>query len=96
LVVAKLAAHAARQTYGVVDMKSTAMRKMTDLFHGTEGVEARVRDGAAYIRLHVIMERGVNVAQVTAILRSQVSYEITRGTGLTVDDVIVKVEDLRE
>ena len=95
-MVAKLAAHAARQTYGIVDMRSTPMRRMTDLIRGTEGVEARVRDGVAYIKLHVIMERGVNVAQVTAILRSQVAYEIAQGTGLQVDEVVVKVEDLRE
>lgn len=95
-MVAKLAAHAARQTYGVVAMRSTPMRRMSALLHGTEGVEARVRDGIAHISLHVIMERGVNVAQVTAILRSQVAYEITQGTGLQVEDVVVKVEDLRE
>jgi uncharacterized alkaline shock family protein YloU len=95
-VVAKLAAHAARQTYGVVDMRSTPMRRMTDLLRGTEGVEARVREGVVHVSLHVIMERGVNVAQVTAILRSQVAYEITCGTGLEVEDVVVKVEDLRE
>lgn len=77
-------------------MRSTPMRRMADMLRGTEGVEAVIRDGSVHVRLHVIMERGVNVAQVTAILRTQVSYEIERGTGLPVDDVVVSVEDLRE
>jgi len=96
--LAKLAAHAARTTYGVVDLHSAPMRRVADLFRGvlTEGVEVD-RDGdAVHVHLHVVMERGVNVAQVTAILRDQVAYEIERATGLGVSEVDVRVEDLRE
>lgn len=98
LAVAKLAGHAARTTYGVVDLRSAPIRRVTDLFRGalTEGVEVEIHDGVARVRLHVVMERGVNVAQVTAILRDQVTYQIERATGLRVPEVDVRVEDLRE
>jgi len=98
LAVAKLAGHAARTTYGVVDLRSAPIRRVAGLFRGalTEGVEVVVRDGTARVRLHVVMERGVNVAQVTAILRDQVAYQIEHTTGLRVPEVDVRVEDLRE
>ncbi len=98
LVIAKLAGHAARSTYGVVGMRSSRLRRVTDLFRGTltEGVHVDLGDGAVRVRLQVVMERGVNLAQVTAILREQVGYEIERATGLRVSEVVVKVEDLRE
>lgn len=98
LAIAKLAGHAARTTYGVVDLRSAPMRRVADLFRGslTEGVHVELGDGSAHVRLHVVMERGVNVAQVTAILRDQVTYEIERATGLRVPEIDVRVEDLRE
>ncbi len=98
VAIAKLAGHAARTTYGVVDLRSAPLRRVADLFRGslTEGVEVLLGDGSVRLRLHVIMERGVNLAQVTAILRDQVRYQIEHATGLRVDDVDVSVEDLRE
>jgi len=97
-VLAKLAGHAARTTYGVVDLRSGRLRRVGDLFRGplTEGVEVDGTDDGVKIRLHVIMERGVNVAQVTAILQEQVRYRIQRSTGIAVAEVDVNVEDLRE
>lgn len=96
--IAKLAGHAARRTYGVVDLRSAPMRRVADLFRGTftEGVEVDLKRDTVRLRLHVVMERGVNVAQVTAILRDQVTYQIERATGLRVPEVDVRVEDLRE
>jgi uncharacterized alkaline shock family protein YloU len=97
-VIGKLAGRAARTTYGVVGMRTSPVRKVAALLRGqlAEGVEVELRDGAAYITLHVIMERGVNLAQVTATLQEQVRYEVEHNSGVTVADVTVKVEDLRE
>jgi uncharacterized alkaline shock family protein YloU len=98
LPLAKLAGRAARTTYGVVGMHSSAVRRMAGLFRSslTEGVEVDVRDGVVFVTLHVVMERGVNLAEVTATLQEQVRYEIEQSSGLPVGDVEVRVEDLRE
>jgi uncharacterized alkaline shock family protein YloU len=98
VAIAKLAGHAARTTYGVVDLRSAPLRRVADLFRGplTEGVEVQLDGDSARIRLHVVMERGVNLAQVTAILQEQVSYQIEHATRLKVAEVDVRVEDLRE
>jgi len=97
-VLAKLAGHAARTTYGVVDLRSAPLRRVGDLFRGplVEGVEIDGSHDGVRVHLHVVMERGVNVAQVTAHLQEQVRYWIERSTGVGVAEVDVDVEDLRE
>lgn len=98
VVIAKLAGSAARATYGVVRMESSPMRRLARLLKGslTEGVEVEVESGVARIELHVVMERGVNLAQVTANLREQVRYQVEHVAGVPVGEVGVKVEDLKD
>jgi uncharacterized alkaline shock family protein YloU len=98
VAIAKLAGHAARTTYGVVDLRSAPFRRVADFIRGTltEGVEVQIDGESVRVRLHVVMERGVNLAQVTAILQEQVRYQIEHATRLTVAEVDVRVEDLRE
>jgi len=47
------------------------------------------------IELHVVVEYGLNLAEVAATIRSQVAYEVERLTGLTVSGVEVHIEDVR-
>ena len=97
-VIAKLAGKAARTTYGVVGMQEPPIRKLARFFRGslTEGVEIAVEDGAASIGLHVVMERGVNLAQVTANLQEQVRYQVADIGGVPVGEINVRVEDLQD
>ena len=62
----------------------------------TEGVEVDIADGAANIGLHVVMERGVNLAQVTANLLEQVRYQVAEIGGVPVGQISVRVEDLQD
>ena len=96
-VIAKLAGRAAAGTYGVVGMQTSSMRKLTSVFRGSvaEGVEVHVAEGKADIALHVVMERGVNLAQVTANLQEQVRYQLQEVGGIPVGEISVRVEDLQ-
>jgi uncharacterized alkaline shock family protein YloU len=97
-VVAKLAGRAARATYGVVAMQEPPIKKLGRFFRGSlsEGVELEVGDGVVDIGLHVVMERGVNIAQVTANLQEQVRYQVERVGGVPVGEINVRVEDLQD
>jgi uncharacterized alkaline shock family protein YloU len=97
-VITKLAGRAARATYGVVGMQESPVRKLARFFRGTlsEGVEVDVGDGRANIGLHVVMERGLNLTQVTANLQEQVRYEVEQVGGVPVGDINVRVEDLQD
>ena len=97
-VIAKLAGRAARATYGVVAMQERPIKKLARFFRGSfsEGVELEVGEGSVDIGLHVVMERGVNIAQVTANLQEQVRYQVERVGGVPVGDINVRVEDLQD
>ena len=97
-VIAKLAGKTARATYGVVAMQESPIRKLARFFRGalSEGVELDVTEGRVDIGLHVVMERGVNIAQVTANLQEQVRYQIEGVCGVPVGDINVRVEDLQD
>jgi uncharacterized alkaline shock family protein YloU len=97
-VIAKLAGKAARATYGVVAMQEPSIKKLGRFFRGSlsEGVELEVAEGSVDIGLHVVMERGVNIAQVTANLQEQVRYQVEGVCGVPVGDINVRVEDLQD
>jgi len=97
-VIAKIAGKAARATYGVVGMQESSVRKLARFFRGhlSEGVEVAVDQGQANIGLHVVMERGLNLAQVTANLQEQVRYQVEQVGGVPVGEISVRVEDLQD
>ncbi|MFA4964013.1 MAG: Asp23/Gls24 family envelope stress response protein [Thermoleophilia bacterium] len=97
-VIAKLAGSVARVTYGVVAMQESPMRKLARGFRGSlaEGVEVDVVGDTVNIGLHVVMERGVNLAQVTANLQEQVRYQLGQVGGLPLGEISVRVEDLKD
>ncbi|MEZ5125813.1 MAG: Asp23/Gls24 family envelope stress response protein [Thermoleophilia bacterium] len=97
-VIAKLAGKTAHATYGVVGMQDRPVRRLARMFRGSldEGVEVAVEDGVVNVGLHVVMERGINLAQVTANLQEQVRYQLGRVAGLPLGEVSVRVEDLKD
>jgi uncharacterized alkaline shock family protein YloU len=48
------------------------------------------------IELHVVVEHGLNLAEVASTVRSQVGYEVERVTGLPVAAVEVVIQDVRQ
>jgi uncharacterized alkaline shock family protein YloU len=97
-VIAKIAGKAARATYGVVAMQEKPMRRLSHFLRSSflDGVEVAIEDGKANIALHVIMERGLNLAQVTANLQEQVRYQVGQVGGVPLGEVSVRVEDLQD
>jgi uncharacterized alkaline shock family protein YloU len=47
------------------------------------------------IDLRVVVEYGLNLAEVASTLRNRVAYEVERLTGLTVAAVEVHIDDVR-
>ena len=61
----------------------------------TKGIVVEGRDDGLAIDLHVVVEYGLNLAEVSATVRSRVTYEVERVTGLKVVAIEVHVEDVR-
>src|SRR3954447_14504346 len=93
--IAHIVGETARECYGVVGM--AGRRWLPD--RKTRGIEIR-RDGdrdgdEVTIDLHVVVEYGLNLAEVASTVRNRVGYEVHRLTGLPVKAVEVHIDDVR-
>jgi uncharacterized alkaline shock family protein YloU len=95
--IAAVAGRAVEESFGVVD-QATGRRGPLRLLarsKGDPGVRIREADGGLALELHVVVDHGVNLAEVTAMVQSRVAYEVERHTGLDVKAVDVHVDSAR-
>lgn len=90
--VAEIVAETALGCYGVVGL--TSGTRVGRLLR-RDGVSVEGDAHALSIELHVVVERGLNLAEVAATVRSQVAYEVARLTGLGVAAVEVVIQRVR-
>ncbi len=96
--IAHIVGETARECYGVVGMASRGpvgklLPKRERLKQGIQ--IARDPEGGVTVDLHVVVEYGLNLAEVASTVRNRVSYEVGRLTGLPVRSVEVHIEDVR-
>jgi uncharacterized alkaline shock family protein YloU len=91
-VVAEIVAETAARCYGVVGL---APGSRVGRLLRRDGVSVGGEADGLRIELHVVVEYGLNLAEVAATVRSQVSYDVERLTGLPVASVEVVVQDVR-
>ena len=91
-IVAAIVAETAARSYGVVGLAAgSRVGRLLRRPGVTVGGDAQ----GVRIDLHVVVEHGLNLAEVAATVRSQVGYEVERLTGLSVATVEVVVDDVR-
>jgi uncharacterized alkaline shock family protein YloU len=93
--IAAVAGRALEESFGVVDQagRRGPMRLLT---RGKgRGVRVRETDGGLALELHVVVDYGINLAEVTSLVQSRVTYEVERHTGLDVKAVDVHVDSAR-
>jgi uncharacterized alkaline shock family protein YloU len=91
-VVADIVAETVARCYGVVGVTT---RSRVGKLLGRGRISIRGDAGGMRIGLHLVVEYGLNLAEVAATVRSQVSYDVERLTGLPVEAVEVFVDDVR-
>jgi uncharacterized alkaline shock family protein YloU len=91
--VAEIVAETALGCYGVVAL--TAGSRVGRMFR-REGISVDGPAAALRIELHVVVEHGLNLAEVAGTIRSQVAYEVERLTGLAVAAVEVVIQRVRQ
>jgi uncharacterized alkaline shock family protein YloU len=90
--VAEVVAATALASYGVVGLSSgTRVGRILR----REGISVEGDAKALRIELHVVIEHGLNLAEVASTIRSQVAYEVARLTGLRVAAVEVFIQRVR-
>jgi uncharacterized alkaline shock family protein YloU len=93
--VAQVVGHVAAESYGIVGMAGRRLPRLPGRDRLTDGIEVKSRNGGVEIDLHVVVEYGLNLAEVASTVRTRVAYEVERQTGLTVTAVEVRIEDVR-
>lgn len=94
--IAQLVGHTTAECYGVVGMASRGrLPRLVARKRLTKGIAVESRGDGLAIDLSVIVEYGLNLAEVAATVRTRVAYEIERLTGLKVAAVEVHVEGAR-
>jgi uncharacterized alkaline shock family protein YloU len=92
--VAQIVGHVAAESYGVVGMHGGRVGRL--LARDRQGIEIGGDDAnGVTIDVHVVVEYGLNLAEVASTLRSRVTYEVERLTGLRVAAVEVHIRDVR-
>jgi uncharacterized alkaline shock family protein YloU len=89
--IAHIVGETTRECYGVVGM---AGRKWLPE-RATQGIQVGGDARGVTIDLHVVVEYGLNLAEVASTVRNRVAYEVNRLTGLPVNAVEVHIDDVR-
>ena len=94
-----IAAHAALDCYGVVDLVS---RRFSDNFgrNGAEkelsrGVNVQIIDNLVYVDLFVVLKVGVNIEAVKKSLQDAVKFSLETFSGMSVKRIHIDVVGIR-
>jgi uncharacterized alkaline shock family protein YloU len=90
--VAEIVAETALACYGVVGL--SAGSRVGRILR-REGISVDGDAKGLRVELHVVVEHGLNLAEVASTVRSQVGYEVERLTGLPVAAVEVVIQRVR-
>jgi uncharacterized alkaline shock family protein YloU len=93
--IAQIVGHVAAESYGIVGMAGRRFPRLPGRDRLTDGIDVHSRDGGLEIDLHVVVEYGLNLAEVASTIRTRVAYEVERQTGLPVASVEVRIEHAR-
>ena len=96
LAIAKVASHAAVESYGIVD---TVARRFTETLAellkkdaGGKGVKITTSGNRIFIDVYVLIKYGVSIAES---LKESIKYKVENFTGMIVDTVNVNVVGLQ-
>jgi uncharacterized alkaline shock family protein YloU len=97
--VAQVVGHTVLECYGIVGMASKSLvrgvARMLTRDSLTQGIEIERAGDELRIDLYVILEYGLNLAEVAAAVRSRVTYQVEQLTQLEVREVQVHIQGVK-
>jgi uncharacterized alkaline shock family protein YloU len=93
--ISQIVAHSAVESYGIVALASPSRWGRLLPFGTTKGVRVERRDGGVAVDLYVVIEQGLNLAEVGSAVRARIAHEVERHTGVRVVEVEVHVDRVR-
>lgn len=93
--LAQVVATALEESYGVVGRGGGRMPRLGRR-KGTKGIVVRSGADGIEVTVTVVVEYGLKLSEVAAVVQDRVRYEIERRTGLEVASVDVRIDDARK
>ena len=97
--IAQIVGHTAAECYGVVGMAASSLSqgvaRLLSRERITQGVVVRREDGQLAIDLYVIVEYGLNLAEVASTVRSRVTYNVEKLTGVPVASLQIHIQGVK-
>ena len=94
--IAQIVGHAVAESYGVVGRAGRRKpRQLLGKGRVTTGIGVKAKDGGIALDIHVVVEHGLNLAEVADTIRERVTYELERHTHLPVTSLEVHIDDVR-
>jgi uncharacterized alkaline shock family protein YloU len=94
--VAQIVGLTAAECYGVVGTTTAGrLGRLLARDRTTRGIEVSGDEHGLSIALHVIVEHGLNLAEVASTVRSRIAYEVGRMTGLEISAVEVHIDAVK-
>src|ERR1700751_4235181 len=93
--IAQIVAETAVECYGVVGLKGSLRGGLARARGRPSGIEIGREGGEVTVDLHVVVEYGLNLAEVASSVGNRVAYGTERLTGLTGRSGEVHGEDVR-
>ena len=98
-VIAQIVGLTVLECYGVVGMAATSLTqgvaRLLSRERLTQGVSVRREEDELLIDLYVVIEYGLNLAEVAASVRSRVKYQLERLTQLPVASVQIHIQGVK-
>ena len=98
-VIAQIVGLTVLECYGVVGMAasnlSQGVARLLTRDRLTQGVQVRIDEGALDIDLFVIVEFGLNLAEVATNVRSRVQYQVERQTRMPVRSLDIHIQGVK-
>ncbi len=99
--LSKLIGHEVTSCFGVVGMTpSNNRQRLMGLVSRNQSIDTGIKvTGDAdtiNVELHIVVTYGMNINAIAASITEKVKYAVKDMTGITVNKVVVKVDDIKE
>jgi uncharacterized alkaline shock family protein YloU len=98
-VIAQITGLTVLECYGVVGMAASSLTqgvaRLLSRERITQGVVVGREDGQLAIDLYVIVEYGLNLAEVASTVRSRVTYNVEKLTGIPVASLQIHIQGVK-
>ena len=95
--IAQIVGLTAAECYGVVGTRRAGrLARLRVRDRTTRGIQVSGDERGVAIALHVVVQHGLNLAEVASTVRNRVAYEVGRMTGLEIASVEVHIEAVKD